>query len=227
MSRGSGTKPGKLYGQAIKHHLFQPAPEEEAFLIAIENDPTDLQPRLAYAEWLNQRGDIREQYVRVSAEFERLEQSPDRGRIELHRLWMKKYLLAKEFDASWVILLEGNLALPTFLSPRGQAAGKLIRDVMLKSRQVCTASSEVFISPLRCEIHPNEFVKPGKPLIVVSHAEPEVAAFFSKRYRKLFATMAIALAEIDLWAEPFSGWASLVMGQTTIGVNRVINIDRV
>jgi hypothetical protein len=97
---------------------------------------------------------------------------------------------------------------------------------MLKSRQVCTASSEVFVSPLSCEIHPKEFVKAGKPLIVVSHAEPEVAAFFSKRSRKLFATMAAALAEIDLWAEPFSGWASMVMGQTTIDINRAIQAAR-
>jgi uncharacterized protein (TIGR02996 family) len=212
MSRRSGTKPSKLHGQAIALHSFQSTPEEEVFLTAIESDPASLQARLAYADWLNQRDDIREQYVRVSAEYERLEQSPDRGRLELHRLWLEKNRLAKAFDASWVIRLERNLALPSLLSPKGQAAGRLIRDVMLKSRQVCTASSTVFVSPISCEIHPEEFVKPGQALIVVSHAEPEVAAFFSKRHRKLFATMADALAEIDLWAEPFSGWASIVIG---------------
>src|SRR5580658_8429809 len=148
MSRRSGTKPGKLYGQAIRHHSFQSTPEEEAFLIAIENDPTDLQARLAYADWLNQRDDIREQYVRVSAEYESVEQSPDGGRLELNRLWLKKNRLVEKFDASWVILLERNLALPSLLSPKGQAAGMLIRNVMLNSRQVCTASSEVFISPI-------------------------------------------------------------------------------
>ena len=49
MSRPSGTKPGKLDGKAVTRLTFQSTPEEEAFLIAIERDPTDIHARLTPA----------------------------------------------------------------------------------------------------------------------------------------------------------------------------------
>jgi len=222
MRRPSGTKPGKLDGQGVKRLTFQSTPEEEAFLIAIEHDPTDIHARLTYADWLDVRDVFRGSYVRVATEFDAWGMLPDPRQFipERESLWLRKNELAQMLDPSWVIRLEQNLSLPSLLSQRGGEAGLLVRDLMLKTRQVCTAWREVFISPVSCEIHPEEFVKPGKALIVVSHAEPEVAAFFTGRNRELSGTMAAALAEKGWWAEPFGDWASIVMGETTIDVNR-------
>jgi hypothetical protein len=156
--------------------------------------------------------------VRVATELDALAMLPDPRQFihERESLWLRKNEFAQMLDPSWVIRLEQNLSLPSLLSQRGGEAGLLVRDLMLKTRQVCTAWHEVFISPVSCEIDPEEFVKPGKALIVASHAEPEVAAFFTGRNRKLTGTMASALAEKGWWAEPFGGWASIVFGDRAI-----------
>jgi uncharacterized protein (TIGR02996 family) len=38
---------------------------EEAFLHAIQDHPDDVATRLAYADWLEERGDLRAEYIRL------------------------------------------------------------------------------------------------------------------------------------------------------------------
>jgi uncharacterized protein (TIGR02996 family) len=45
------------------------APEDEAFLKCIEANPRDNGVRLVYADWLGERGDLREDYLRVLCEW--------------------------------------------------------------------------------------------------------------------------------------------------------------
>jgi uncharacterized protein (TIGR02996 family) len=60
-----------------------PVPEEAAFLKAVLELPDDDGPRLVYADWLDERGDPRGEFIRVQCELARLaEDDPRRGELQ-------------------------------------------------------------------------------------------------------------------------------------------------
>jgi uncharacterized protein (TIGR02996 family) len=52
--------------------------DESNFLRAIEMSPGDLALRLVFADWLEERGDVRAGYIRVQCELESLESGDGR-----------------------------------------------------------------------------------------------------------------------------------------------------
>jgi uncharacterized protein (TIGR02996 family) len=73
-------------------------PDETAFWLAIAADPDDDRPRLVYADWLEEQGDPRGEFVRVQIELARSDGADDR-RTQLR--WREAALLA-EHRADWL-----------------------------------------------------------------------------------------------------------------------------
>jgi uncharacterized protein (TIGR02996 family) len=79
---------------------------EEAFLQAILTAPDDDTPRLAYADWLEERGDARSEFLRLHLALRSLSPDhPDRvsGEHELSSL-------RRGLDASWLTVAEPERA---------------------------------------------------------------------------------------------------------------------
>jgi uncharacterized protein (TIGR02996 family) len=79
--------------------------EEDPFLEEIKARPQDLFLRLAYADWLEERGDPRSEYLRVDGEFHQLlgsftsTQAAAESRARQLRARLKK--LGKTLDPAW------------------------------------------------------------------------------------------------------------------------------
>jgi uncharacterized protein (TIGR02996 family) len=63
--------------------------EESAFLDALRSDPGDVATRLAYADWLEERGDARGEHLRLEAEAERIQARLHALRQQLDPGWLK------------------------------------------------------------------------------------------------------------------------------------------
>jgi len=77
--------------------------EEAAFLDAIAAAPEDTALRLCYADWLEERGDGRSEYLRLLAAFEGLERdAPTAAEVldSLHRLQLREGI-----NRRWVVLM--------------------------------------------------------------------------------------------------------------------------
>src|SRR5436190_23323997 len=59
----------------------RPVTQDDAFLQAILEDPDDDTPRLIYADWLEERGAPRGEFIRVQCELATLEPDSPRRRI--------------------------------------------------------------------------------------------------------------------------------------------------
>ena len=71
--------------------------EEDAFLSAVHANPEDDTPRLMYADWLDEKGDDRGEYLRLLVRLEEVPpKSPDRR--ELRRRLRE---LRKLIDPAW------------------------------------------------------------------------------------------------------------------------------
>ena len=86
--------------------------DDEAFLAAVAAHPADDTPRLVYADWLDDRGDPRAEYVRLEAERHRLKpRDKDRraeltGRLEALRPladphWLPRIDRVRRFTEYW------------------------------------------------------------------------------------------------------------------------------
>src|SRR5438034_3143207 len=51
---------------------------EDAFVQAIQNDPLDAALKLVFADWLEERGDIRSEFLRLEVELSRLQVNHER-----------------------------------------------------------------------------------------------------------------------------------------------------
>jgi uncharacterized protein (TIGR02996 family) len=81
-----------------------PLTHEDAFLQAVRDDPDDDAPRLVYADWLEERGDVtRAEFIRVQCELERLA-ADDARRPALVR---RQRLLMLGHEAEWAGPLPG------------------------------------------------------------------------------------------------------------------------
>jgi uncharacterized protein (TIGR02996 family) len=75
--------------------------DDEAFLAAIRADPDDDTARLVYADWLDERGDVRGEWLRVQCELARMPQSDPRHAPLLAR----EGALREQVDDDWLRLV--------------------------------------------------------------------------------------------------------------------------
>ncbi len=80
--------------------------DEQSFLAEIQANPEDLSLRLVYADWLEEQGDARSEYLRVDVEFHRsirllssFDEAADR---DIKKLRARLKRLSKKFDADWL-----------------------------------------------------------------------------------------------------------------------------
>jgi uncharacterized protein (TIGR02996 family) len=77
-------------------------PVEDAFLADIRDHPDDDTPRLIYADWLEEQGDVRCEFLRLEIRLAGME---PRSR-ESRRLRARLRKLRSEIDANWLALLD-------------------------------------------------------------------------------------------------------------------------
>jgi uncharacterized protein (TIGR02996 family) len=75
---------------------------EDDFIAAILDAPDDATPRLVYADWLEDRGDPRAEFLRIEAEF--LAIPPDDERASALRARLRE--LHRTLDPEWIALLK-------------------------------------------------------------------------------------------------------------------------
>jgi uncharacterized protein (TIGR02996 family) len=75
------------------------AADEAHFLEAIASDPTD-DTRQVYADWLEERGDPRAEYVRLEAALHKL--GPAARHPSRHKDPVRRDELAESFDDAWL-----------------------------------------------------------------------------------------------------------------------------
>lgn len=80
------------------------SPEERAFIDAVVADPHDDGPRLVYADWLEERGDPRAEWLRL----ERRSFGTDRGPDDL-AVKDRRALLRSKLDHDWLVGLGDSL----------------------------------------------------------------------------------------------------------------------
>lgn len=81
---------------SIKH---SPVTDEAAFLRSIANAPDDDAPRLIYADWLEERADLRGEYVRLDVERVRIPNTDTKSRAALDE---RMNGLVPQLDRGWV-----------------------------------------------------------------------------------------------------------------------------
>jgi uncharacterized protein (TIGR02996 family) len=75
--------------------------EEKAFVRAIVDNPTDAFARLVYADWLEEHGDSRAEYLRLLLRLAGSTNGDQRADEHRKRLWE----LEKEIDLRWLALM--------------------------------------------------------------------------------------------------------------------------
>src|SRR5262245_50289124 len=93
-------------------------PKEDGFITAIASDPYDVTAKLLYADWLEEQGDPRAEYLRVAFELASLSEkgSPVRGRKALSKveqLQTRLHQLRSTINAEWLAQMGG---MPRFLA---------------------------------------------------------------------------------------------------------------
>ena len=84
--------------------------EEVAFLDGIKANPQDLVLRSVYADWLEERGDARSEYLRIDRKLQELlgslatNESADNLKIRQLGARLKK--LGKTLDANWIAIID-------------------------------------------------------------------------------------------------------------------------
>jgi uncharacterized protein (TIGR02996 family) len=80
--------------------------DEASFLAAIQASPQDRSLRLIFADWLEDQGDARCEYLRVDCELQQLLNAAaiDQRKVRQCRSRLKK--LALELDAEWVAMID-------------------------------------------------------------------------------------------------------------------------
>jgi uncharacterized protein (TIGR02996 family) len=112
--------------------------QDDGFLHAVREDPDDDAPRLVYADWLEERGDPRGEFIRADCALARLPAGdPRRPALEERR----RLLLAEHHDA-WLGPLRGLAYGWSFR--RG-----FVEEVTVDTRQLPKHADALFAAPLR------------------------------------------------------------------------------
>ena len=72
------------------------------FLQAILADPDDDTPRLIYADWLEEQGDPRGEFIRVQCELAKEREHKTRSSTEYQRLYQRNELLERLHKKKWL-----------------------------------------------------------------------------------------------------------------------------
>jgi uncharacterized protein (TIGR02996 family) len=118
--------------------------EEEGFLQAIDANPDDDMARLAYADWLEERGDIR-------AEFLRLE-------VQLPKILARLNELRQQIDPAWQLRVgkKRNVVLVSYPPYLKINTIKIIREVTGLGLKEAKDLSEALPAVLREGVPPDE-----------------------------------------------------------------------
>src|SRR6266511_2319846 len=79
--------------------------QEDAFLQAVLDEPDDEAPRLIYADWLQERGDPRGEFIQVQCQLARL-RAGDPRRVALE---VEEQELFDEYGAEWLHAVHPSL----------------------------------------------------------------------------------------------------------------------
>src|SRR5438552_18844634 len=99
---------------------------DAAFLKAIRADPADDALRLIYADWLEEHGDPRAEYLRLRHQITSSPKPLRPRRGVLKRLGE----LYEVLDKDWVLAVDTDLSIPPDLSERGRLAAQLLVDFL-------------------------------------------------------------------------------------------------
>jgi uncharacterized protein (TIGR02996 family) len=99
--------------------------DHDDFLQAIAADPKDDSLRLVYADWLEDRGDARAEYLRLEVQAIHTEPESDAYREIDSRLG----ILRAEFDPQWLIQISGEMYLLKYEQRQTINTIKLIREI--------------------------------------------------------------------------------------------------
>jgi uncharacterized protein (TIGR02996 family) len=179
--------------------------EEAAFLQALETDPDDDVTRLVYADWLDERGDVRGRYLRLEIEASREVWNQDQQPGQVEEL----LALRTGFDPDWLVRAgkHWDLQLREFEAYRKINVIKVFRSVTscgLKEAKVwCEAApccvlagldlagvhagvqqfQHPFLEGVRIEVHPTLRTAPGYEILLGWHfkeEEPVVRALLAR-----------------------------------------------
>lgn len=65
--------------------MTAPREQEDAFLVAIRDEPDDLTPRLVFADWLEERGDPRGEFIRLQCLLSQMDEDDPAAEAFQHR----------------------------------------------------------------------------------------------------------------------------------------------
>src|SRR5271166_1309247 len=109
MERGSRRNRLEAYTSGVEDERLQVRPvdgttrmSDASFLQAIQSAPGDTGLLLAYADWLEERGDTRAEFIRVSVALG--EWSPNEARFQ--PFWSQLRRLRSGIDPAWLAMLD-------------------------------------------------------------------------------------------------------------------------
>jgi len=103
--------------------------EEESFLRSIADGQEDWLSRLVYADWLDERGDPRAEYLRVQYQ---IATSP--GATGQSRRWERLRQLRRTLGLRWVTRVDADLAIPLALGEAGRRCAHSLLDYVVYRR---------------------------------------------------------------------------------------------
>lgn len=155
--------------------------DEAGFLKAIAADPADETARLAYADWLADRGDPRAEFVRLSADFLR----SVRGLADLRRAHPPEWLEAMDPLFNRVRLLtvpelgegiEAGTVTISFVAPGATLSpGDAVAQVSTDKATIEVTAEECGVV-LSVPMRPGDRVQPGDPILAFLALEVERSA---------------------------------------------------
>jgi uncharacterized protein (TIGR02996 family) len=116
-------------------------PAHKAFIDAIAEDPDDDTARLVYADWLDERGDPRAEYLRLEVEHGKVGNKRDRRRIKA-----RLHELARKLEPRWVSCMTYEILLTNY------ASRFLAEHVTRKRAHISYAVAADRVSKLPCSV---------------------------------------------------------------------------
>jgi uncharacterized protein (TIGR02996 family) len=152
--------------------MTKPDGHGQSFLDALRANPGDDATRLAYADWLDHRGDPRGEYIRL-----RLQSFPtaDLGR-DRKRILTRLAELQRAMEGEWVARVFTDLTIPDDLDAAGRRAARLIHDFLAAEGVAERAACKAFYSPAGWKARGGKFSR-GCLLMVRHDTGPMLRCF--------------------------------------------------
>jgi carbon storage regulator CsrA len=125
-----------VHRQEVYEALYGPppparSPEELAFLQAVLNEPDDEAIRLIFADWLEERGDPRGEFIRIQCQLANLPAGPD-----WQRLRKRERALLDSHATSWKAYLPYVLRTATFERGFVEAAELFVSEFLAHAKAI-------------------------------------------------------------------------------------------